>query len=207
LHSSIFTTAAHFLDANDNCVYGMRLDAEQCGFSALDRIYQCSDGWVCVACRDDAGFAALVKAIGRPELAADDRFATPVARSRNAAALLEVLKPYFAARTKADAFAALDAAGAPVEIVRERNWMNEFLHESWAQASGRVFEDKASIKGHIKVIGQLAQLDGTPGVRKGPAARLGEHSEQILAELGYGAARIAELREKRVIGVSKETAA
>jgi crotonobetainyl-CoA:carnitine CoA-transferase CaiB-like acyl-CoA transferase len=53
----------------------------------------------------------------------------------------------------------------------------------------------------------LAQLDGTPGVRKGPAARLGEHSEQILAELGYGAARIAELREKRVIGVSKETAA
>jgi len=207
LHSSIFTTSAHFLDANDRCIYGMRLDAEQCGFSALDRIYQCSDGWVCIACRDDAGFTALAKAIGRPELSADARFSTPAARSQRDATLLEILKPYFAARTKSEAFDALDAASAPVEIVREQNWMNEFLHEDWAQASGRVFEDKQSIKGHIKVIGQLAQLDGTPGVRKGSAARLGEHSEQILADLGYSAERIAELREKRVIGVSEEKAA
>lgn len=207
LNSSIFTTAAHFLDADDKCVYGMRLDAEQCGFNALDRIYQCTDGWVCIACRDDASFAALAKAIGQPNLAGDARFADPVARSQNDNELLEILKPFFAARTKADAFAALDAAGAPAEIVREQNWMNEFLHEGWAQASGRVFEDKQSIKGHIKVIGHLAHLDGTPGVRKGSAARLGEHSEQILAELGYSPARIAELREKRVIGVSAEKAA
>ena len=207
LNSSIFTTAAHFLDANDTCVYGMRLDAEQCGFSALDRIYQCADGWVCVACRDDASFAALAKAIGRPELCGDERFADPASRSKNDDALLSILKPYFAARTKTEAYDALDASGAPVEIVREQNWMNEFLHEGWALASGRVFEDKQSIKGHIKVIGHLARLDGTPGVRKGPAARLGEHSEQILIELGYSADRIAELREKRVIGVSGENAA
>ncbi|HRE44022.1 MAG TPA: CoA transferase [Terricaulis sp.] len=199
VHSSMLTTATHFLNAAGETVYGMRLDGAQQGFSALDRIYRCTEGWVCIACRDDAAFAALAAAIGAPALVDDPRFAGAAARSRNDAALLALLEPFFAARSAEDAFATLDGAGAPAEIVREHNWMSDFLHEPWAKASGRVFEDAQSIKGHIKVIGQLARLERTPGVRKGPAARLGEHSAAILAELGYGAEEIAALNAARVI--------
>lgn len=202
LHSSIFTTAMHFLDASDACVYGMRLDSEQCGFSALDRIYPAKDGWVCVCCRDDASFAALALAIGQPLLPRDPRFADPISRAAHDGELVAILKPFFSSRTKQEAQAVLDAVGAPAEIVSEQNWMSELLHQPWAQQSGRVFEDHNSIKGHIKVIGQVAQLDGTPGVRKGPAARLGEHTEAILAELGYAPADIARMKDARAVATA-----
>ncbi|GAM98248.1 CAIB/BAIF family protein [alpha proteobacterium U9-1i] len=202
LHSSVFTAAAHFLDARGESVYGLRLDAEQCGFSALDRIYQTKDGWICIACREEVAFRALADAIGAPHLKVDTRFADGAARTRHDEALISLLKPIFAGLSNAEAQAALDAAGAPAEIVREQNGMSALLHEAWAQESDRVFEDRESIKGHIKVIGLVTRLDGTPGVRKGPAARLGEHTEQILAELGYGADGIARLTALRAVGVA-----
>jgi len=200
VHSSILTTATHFLDADGASVYGMRLDTEQCGYSALDRIYRCEDGWVCISCRDDAAFKALASATGQADLINNPRFADAAARARNDAALLAALGPFFAAHTSAEAFALLDTAGAPAEMVREQNWMNDFLHEEWARSSGRVFEDRQSIEGHIKVIGQLARLDRTPGVRKGPAARLGEHTEMVLAELGYDDHAIGVLKAGGVVG-------
>jgi crotonobetainyl-CoA:carnitine CoA-transferase CaiB-like acyl-CoA transferase len=199
LHSSIFTTAAHFLDAAGRPVYGMGLDSEQCGYNALDRIYRTTDGWICICCRDNASFAALAVAIGQPDLPGDARFSDPRARARNDAALLDILKPCFAARSAQAALVAMDAAGAPAEIVAETNWMSEYLHQNWARDSGRVFEDRESIKGHIKVIGQVARLEGTPGVRRGPAARLGEHTDAILAELGYGPAEIARMKDLRAV--------
>jgi crotonobetainyl-CoA:carnitine CoA-transferase CaiB-like acyl-CoA transferase len=199
VHSSLFTTSEHYLTGDDAVIYGMRLDAEQRGFNALDRIYAVKDGDVCIAARADAAFAALATAIGQPELAADPSFATPAGRVGEDAALKAILTPWFEARTKDEAFAALDAAGVPVEIVREKNWMSEYLHEDWAREAERVFEYRESMTGHIKVIGLMTRLHGTPGLRRGPAAHLGEHTEQILGELGYSRAEIAAMVKDRAV--------
>lgn len=193
LHSSLWTTSEHFLDADRKVVYGFRLDKDQAGINALDRNYRTRDGWLCICCRQDERFAALARAVGLPGLPADPRFADPRARSANDAALQALLTPFFAERTSAEAFAALDAAGAPCEIVRETSWVREVLWEDWALATNRVIEDRDSMYGHVRAFGSFIRLSKTPGFAQGTAPRLGQHTREILTEIGYSPAEIEAL--------------
>ncbi|NOW48223.1 crotonobetainyl-CoA:carnitine CoA-transferase CaiB-like acyl-CoA transferase [Novosphingobium sp. SG751A] len=193
LHSSLWTTSEHFLNADKQVVYGFRLDKDQAGINALDRIYRTTDGWLCISCRADDRFAALGFAVGLPQLAEDPRFATPRARSEHDGQLQALLTPFFAARSSADAYAALDAAGAPCEIVREKSWVREALMEDWAQASNRVVEDLDSMYGHVRTFGSFIHLSETSGFASGTAPRLGHHTRQILGEVGYSEAEIDAL--------------
>jgi len=195
LHSSLATTSEHFLGPDMKPVYGLVTDREQQGFNALDRIYRTSDGWVCICCREDARFAALAAAVGLP---ADPRFADPRRRSAHDAELRTLLDPWFAARTSAAAFAALDAAGAPAEIVCEGPWADEALWFDWLLESNRVVENFDSMYGHVREFGLFNQLSRTPGKAQGDAPRLGEHTEQILSEAGYSPVEIASLLERRI---------
>ena len=197
LHSSLFTTAEHFLDADRQVVYGMRLDHEQMGFNALDRIYPASDGhFVCISCRQDTRFAALASAIGQPGLTSDPRFAGAAARSRNDAELKAILAGWFAGRTAQAARDALDAAGAAAEIVREAGgpaWVDEVLLADWAEQSGRVIEHFDARFGHIRELAFFTDLGRRYGGRKPSAPQLGQHSEEILGELGYPAEKVEAL--------------
>ncbi|WP_336962715.1 CoA transferase [Sphingobium aquiterrae] len=205
LHSSLWTTSEHFLDADMQVVYGFRLDKDQAGINALDRIYRTTDGWLCISCRQDDRFAALARAVGQPDLPADPRFATPRARTRNDAALQALLTPFFAARSSAEAFEALDAAGAACEIVRETSWVQDALWEDWAFASNRVIEDKDSMYGHVRMFGSFMHFSRTPGEASGSAPRLGHHTREILAEVGYAPEEIDALIAGGKAMVAKST--
>lgn len=198
LHSSLWTTSEHFLGPDMKPVYGLRLDKEQQGFDALDRIYRTSEGWVCIACRSDRRFAALAQAIGQPSLASDPRFAGPRQRSDNDAAIRSVLEPWFAARTSEEAFAALDAAGAAAEIVCETPWIDDALWMDWPLATGRVIENFDSMYGHVREIALFNSLRKTPGKASGSAPRLGEHTRQLLGEIGYSDGEIDDLLARRL---------
>ncbi|GAN00293.1 CAIB/BAIF family protein [alpha proteobacterium U9-1i] len=198
LHSSLFTTAEHFLDKDKKVVYGLRLDKEQMGFFALDRMYKTKDGYVCVCCRDDKGFTALANAIGQPGLVTDARFSSHQARAKTDAELIAIIAPFFATRTSAEARGALDAAGAPAEIVRETSWVEEALWQDWALNTHRVLEHHNSMYGHIREFGLFNRLFDTPGRPGGPAPRLGEHTRAILTEAGVSAADIDDYIARRV---------
>jgi len=195
LHSSLWTTSEHFLDADRRPVYGFRLDKDQAGINALDRIYRTIDSWLCICCRDDVRFAALSQAVS---LAKDSRFTTVRDRAANDAALQALLTPFFAEKTGADAFAILDAAGAPCEIVREKSWVRDALWEDWAVASNRVIEDKDSMYGHVRMFGLFTHLSRTPGHANGSAPRLGQHTREILAEIGYPPSEIEHMISNRI---------
>ncbi|SCW53228.1 Crotonobetainyl-CoA:carnitine CoA-transferase CaiB [Sphingobium faniae] len=199
LHSSLWTTSEHFLDADRRVVYGMRLDKEQQGFSALDRLYRTSDGWLCICCRQDERFAALAQAIGRDDLLADPLFRTVQDRNAQDRALRDLLTPFFAVRTSAEAFATLDAAGVPCEIARETQWVDDALFEDWMHRSNRAIENRDSMYGHVREFGLFNHLSRTPGHARGSAPRLGEHSVSILAGLGYSQAEISDLLERRIV--------
>ncbi|MFM5931143.1 MAG: CoA transferase [Novosphingobium sp.] len=195
LHSSLWTTSEHFLDADMKPVYGLTLDAEQQGFNALDRIYRTQDGWVAIACRQDDRFAALAAVTGLPQGGAN---ATVQTRNANDAAIKAHLDGWFAARTSTDAFAALDTGGVAAEIVCETMWIDDALHFDWMEASNRVVENRDSMYGHVREYGLFNRLSATPGLAQGDAPRLGEHTADLLAEVGYSADQIADLIARRI---------
>jgi crotonobetainyl-CoA:carnitine CoA-transferase CaiB-like acyl-CoA transferase len=185
----------------DGAIAGRRpsLDADQLGWSALYRVYPCADAtWLCVVALGEATFAALADAVGRGDLAADDRFGDHAARAANDGALVTELTAVFAARPAAHWFAVLDAAGVPCEVsdpdfvlsmfddpeLIERGWVTSYEHRH---------------VGRIDTMGLLFDLSDTPGRIAGPPFVPGQHTGPILRELGYDDEEIAALAASRVV--------
>ena len=162
------------------------VDADQWGLGPLYRMYPTADGWVMLAAVTDAEWEALVAALGDEGPAGDGRFADAAGRAAAADALAASLASWFAGRTSADAFAVLDGGGVPVEVVDE-DFCREVFDDPEARALGWVAETHAGNVGRFEDPGLLVDLSETPGVvQRGPCL-CGEHTREILAELGYDA--------------------
>ncbi|MET0144582.1 MAG: CoA transferase [Ilumatobacteraceae bacterium] len=172
-----------------------RLDADQAGIGPLYRLYRTSDGWIALAVMNDRHWAALAHAV--PAVGADARFAEPAGRSLHADALTTVLTGTFAGATAAEWFGRLDAAGVPVEIAdadAPRTWFDD----PDMVANGLVADYRHPEYGRFRQFGELLHFSATPGRIAGPPPRLGEHTVQVLDELGYSRAEMEVLRDKGV---------
>ena len=157
------------------------VDADQYGLAPLYRMYATADGWVALAAVEQRHWHALADAVG---LGGDDRFADADARADHADALAGALATWFADRSAADAFAALDGAGVPVEVVDEA-FCRDLFDDPELRERGWVSETFAGNVGRFEDPGLLVDLSDTPGVvQRGPCL-CGEHSRELLAELGY----------------------
>jgi crotonobetainyl-CoA:carnitine CoA-transferase CaiB-like acyl-CoA transferase len=151
-----------------------------------------ADGWVAVAAANDGLFARLCAAIGRPALAEDARFATNAARVDNRHELLPALDQIFRSRSADDWVAALDAAGVPVGKIRG---VREAL-DAAAPATVRVHHPTA---GEL----ELVAPPFTPACREpAPPPLLGQHTREVLAELGLDDGRIRALERAGVVATA-----
>lgn len=183
------------------------LDRQQTGYGPLHRFYETSEGWLCVVAPGEVEWQALAGAIGRPELLGDPRFADSAARRVHGAELAEELGRALVAKSADDWFAALDAAGVPCEVVVQSPLDDRSSGGSaptWfadpdARANRWVIANEHPIWGWLEQPGGLVQLSGTPGRTPGAAPIVGEHTHEVLLELGYDDDEIHALRAKGIV--------
>ncbi|MBI3981313.1 MAG: CoA transferase [Gemmatimonadetes bacterium] len=161
--------------------------------------FQTADGWITVGASSQPTWVKLTEAIGHPELAADPRFAENADRMRNRATLAEILSAIFQQGSSATWLQRLEAAGTPAGPVLS---VGDMLSHPQAIARGMVTEVEHSRLGAVKTVGFPIRLSGTPSeVRRG-APILGEHTREVLTELGYSAPQIAALEQHAVVATA-----
>lgn len=155
-----------------------------------------NDGYLVVAVATDALWRRFCGALEHPELVEDPRFAKNVERCANRDELHAVLLPILAERSAAAWADAMDQAGVPCSPVNTLDTvlsLPQVLHREMVVDIPR--EDLPD----LRLPGVAIKLSDTPGSVRMPPPRLGEHADEILAELGYDTERIAELREQKII--------
>jgi crotonobetainyl-CoA:carnitine CoA-transferase CaiB-like acyl-CoA transferase len=177
------------------------IDGQQFGYSATNRLYETRDGWLCIVAVTEAEWARLCAALGLGGLATDARFASPTARAQNDTALAGLFAAKMRERSAAEWFKALDAAQVPCEISdpqfsRALHDDPEFKRRGWVAAYEHPFVGK------LNQIGLLFDFSETPGRVQGPPLIVGQHSREILAELGYSPEQIEALCKDCVLAWS-----
>jgi formyl-CoA transferase len=158
--------------------------------------FRASDGYFTVGANTDKLFIALCEAIGRPELARDPRFSDRATRLAQRGALVAEIEKATAAEPRAHWLARLDAAGVPSGPI---NSYPEALADPHTLARGMVVDLVHPGAGAVKALGVPVKLSDTPGAVDRPAPLLGQHTAEILTDLGYTDAEQQELRAARVI--------
>ncbi|EHI11248.1 CaiB/BaiF CoA transferase family protein [Mycolicibacterium thermoresistibile] len=167
---------------------------------APSNIYRSADGsWVVIAANQDTVFRRLCAAMGRPELATDDRFATHTARGRNQDELDKIIADWAAERAPGEIIDTLNAAGV---IAGPINTVAEVVEDPQLRARGMIadhFDER--IGRNVKGPGVVPVLSESPGtIRNAGPARPGQHNEEIYTGLlGKTAAELRQLRAQGVI--------
>jgi crotonobetainyl-CoA:carnitine CoA-transferase CaiB-like acyl-CoA transferase len=148
------------------------------------------DGWINVGGANQPNWERIVKVIGRPELAADPRFLTNSDRMRNLAALTPLIAERLVARPSAEWIREFDAAGVPVGPV---NKIGDMLADPQVAARDMVLEVEHPKVGTMKSLGFPVKFSEGAGAMRRAAPLLGQHTREVLGELGYSAGEIEQL--------------
>jgi len=155
-----------------------------------------ADGEIAVAVGSERQWARFGPAIGLSELATEARFATNGDRVEHREELIPMLAARFAAEASATWLARLDGAGIPAGPILD---VLAAFESPQATALGSRVPLEHPTLGPVDQVGIPFELSRTPAAIRTPPPLLGEHSDEILAELGYDAAAIDSLRAGGVI--------
>jgi crotonobetainyl-CoA:carnitine CoA-transferase CaiB-like acyl-CoA transferase len=147
-----------------------------------DLVFKTSDGYITAGTISDSEWQGFCKATRDPELANDPRFATPGARSVNATARIHKMQEYIAQHSTAEWLERLDAADVPCAPILRRG---EIIHNEQVVARGIVTEFDQPTVGRVRQPKPAARFELNESTIGGPAPRIGEHSREVLAQLGY----------------------
>ena len=159
----------------------------------LANFFQTKDGrWLCLVPRQGStDWPALAKALDRPDLLDDERFVGAKARRANGVAFVAELDAAFGALAFEEAAQRLDAIDFVWSPVQRAS---EVADDPQAEAAGCFVETPDGAGGVFRAPGAPARFPGADDGPKGPAPTLGQHTDEVLAGVGFSAAEIAALR-------------
>jgi crotonobetainyl-CoA:carnitine CoA-transferase CaiB-like acyl-CoA transferase len=165
--------------------------------SFIDLIYETADGFITVAVTSDKEWAALTRALERPEWREDPRFKTPALRDQNINDRLAMTQEVLKTRGSEAWLRRLEAEQVPCAPVLTRS---QAIAHPQVQASGILVQSEHPLAGTLRQARAAARFSETPTRLHRGAPRLGEHTEEVLRELGLAASEIDRLRRRGVIG-------
>ncbi len=160
-------------------------------------VYKTKDGWIYVHAVGQPLFERWVQLIGEDHWLDDPRFADDLSRGKNGQIISARMSEWTQQWTNDEAITALEVARIPAGPVHSPRTA---LEDPQVIAGGYMTNlDFPGMARPAPVSETPVRLSATPGTVRHRAPRLGEHTDRILAELGYSAAQIEELRSKRVV--------
>ena len=165
--------------------------------------FHTQDGKILLAIGNDGQFSRFAQAAGQPQWASDVRFATTAARNINRAVLIPAMDAVTRTQTTAYWIALLEDKAVPCGPI---NTLSESFADAQVKARGLEIKQAVAPVPHAQsatnsistVASPLRLVDTPPVLRRAPPA-LGQHTDEVLAELGFDAERIAGLRRGGVV--------
>ena len=164
--------------------------------SFIDLIYETKDGYMTVSAMGDKEWNALVRAFDKPDLLENPLFLTTELRDKNINERLAMTQEQLLTRTTDDWMVIFDAEGVPSAPALTRN---QAIQHPQIQASEILIETEHPHAGKLRQTRTPGRFEGTPVGDYRGAPRLGEHSAEILSELGFTPADIASFSEAGTI--------
>ena len=164
-----------------------------------DLVFKTSDGYLTCGTISDSEWQGFCRALDDPELAKDERFATPGGRALNATARINKMQEYIAKHTTAEWLERLDAADVPCAPILRRG---EIIHNEQVVARGIIEEFDQPSVGRVRQPKPAARFEVNEARIGGPAPRVGEHSRIVLHDLGYNDAAIDKMVSEKSVRIA-----
>ncbi len=198
INAGLLNASHASLMANGEGIPRHHLDGMQLGLSALYRLYQTADGWLCIAVVTEPQWRTFAEVPGAQRLMQDPRFASSESRAANDKALATELEHLFATRSAAQWFEILDRAGIPCEVSNE-TFPREMFGDPEMREHGLLVTLKHQQLGNVEQFGHLISFSDTPGTIFGAPPLVGQHTRDIMKENGYPDSEIDKLSAERVV--------
>jgi len=159
-------------------------------------VFETKDGHINIAASGDDLYARFCKAVERPDLLTDPRFATSKARSTNRDTIMEVLMPVTRQKTSAEWIKLLNDAGVPCGPIYK---INESFADPQVQHLAMAQPVHSPTLGDLTILGHPVSHGEKRSPLRSPAPELGEANDEVLTGLGYTKDQIADLAKRGVI--------
>ena len=162
-----------------------------------DLIFETRDGYITAGALSNKEWAGMVRALEKPEWLEDERFRTPAGRAKHADVRLEMTAEVIKTRTTDDWIARLDAEQVPCAPALSRV---EMMTNEQILANQLIVESEHPHIGTTRMTRPAARFEDTPAELRLHAPMLGEHTDEVLTEIGVSAQQLAEFHAAGLLG-------